>query len=296
MKGQPGMRTYGPTNPEHVRITTEELGPMVPLRSNDIEQWTAKVGMILRCTVGSTLHGTAIEGQDDTDEMGIAVEPAETALGLDVFEHYLYRSAEPDGPPKDGNSKVSGPGDLDLVVYSLRKYAGLAAKGNPTVLLPLFAPDSAIQYQTELGEELRALRGMFLHRQSGERFRQYMRSQRTGLMGLRSGGTRNQGRQDIRDKYGYDVKFAMHMIRLGYQGLELMRSGEISIPMNDRDLTTLQEVRQGGRTKEWCLNEAVILENKLETAMAHSRLPDQPDYARINMWLVDAHLRHWGRA
>ena len=37
----------------------------------------------------------------------------------------------------------SGAGDLDLVIYSLRKWARLAAQGNPTVLLLLFVPDDA---------------------------------------------------------------------------------------------------------------------------------------------------------
>jgi len=187
---------YGATNPVPVEVHTEALGEMVPLYSNDIEQWTAKAGMILRVLVGSTVHGTAIDGQDDIDEMGIAVEQPHTTLGLDSFEHYVYRTVEPHGPV-GGQSVVSGPGDLDLIVYSLRKYAGLAARGNPTVLLPLFVPNSAVRYQTELGEELRAHRDMFLSRQAGLRFKGYMHSQREGLMGLRSGGTRNQGRKKI---------------------------------------------------------------------------------------------------
>jgi predicted nucleotidyltransferase len=293
MSKQPGLRTYGPTNPEHVKVTTEELGPLVPLRSNDIDQWTAKTGMILRVLVGSTVHGTAIEGQDDIDEMGIAVEPPRTTLGLDTFEHYVFRTAEPNGPV-GGKSVISRPGDLDLVVYSLRKYAGLAARGNPTVLVPLFVTEDAVRYQTELGHELRANRDMFLSKQAGLRFKGYMHSQREGLMGLRSGGTRNQGRQDIRDKYGYDVKFAMHMLRLGYQGLELLRTGQISLPMKGHALRVCQRVRQGGETKDWCLAEAVMLEAHLEQAMKESRLPDAPSWDRINHWLVDAHLRHWG--
>jgi len=292
VKGIRGMN-YGATNPVPVEVHTEALGEMVPLYSNDIEQWTAKAGMILRVLVGSTVHGTAIDGQDDIDEMGIAVEQPHTTLGLDSFEHYVYRTVEPHGPV-GGQSVVSGPGDLDLIVYSLRKYAGLAARGNPTVLLPLFVPNSAVRYCTELGEELRAHRDMFLSKQCGLRFKGYMHSQREGLMGLRSGGTRNQGRADIRARYGFDVKFAMHMLRLGYQGLELLRTGEITLPMEGHVLEICRAVRNGQRTKEWCLEEALRLEPQLEAAMEHSTLPKEPDWGRINTWLVDAHLRHWG--
>lgn len=39
-------------------------------------------GMILRVQVGSGVHGTSISGQDDRDEMGICLEPAEYVTGL----------------------------------------------------------------------------------------------------------------------------------------------------------------------------------------------------------------------
>nr|WP_281497135.1 nucleotidyltransferase domain-containing protein [Ornithinimicrobium sp. F0845] len=38
--------------------------------------------MILRVQVGSGVHGTSISGQDDRDEMGICLEPAEFVTGL----------------------------------------------------------------------------------------------------------------------------------------------------------------------------------------------------------------------
>ena len=46
---------------------------------------------ILRGVVGSTVHITAIDGQDDRDEMGVFVEPPENVCGLTPCEHYVYR-------------------------------------------------------------------------------------------------------------------------------------------------------------------------------------------------------------
>lgn len=85
---------------------------------------------ILRTVVGSTVHGISIAGTDDRDEMGICVEGPEYLLGLHHFEQYVFRT-QPEGVR-------SGPGDLDLTIYSLRKWCRLAVKANPTVLLPLF--------------------------------------------------------------------------------------------------------------------------------------------------------------
>ena len=52
----------------------------------------AEQGTILRCQVGSGLHGTAVDGQDDRDEMGLCVEPAEYVTGLRRFEQYVFRT------------------------------------------------------------------------------------------------------------------------------------------------------------------------------------------------------------
>src|SRR3979409_2518531 len=103
----------------------------------------AEEGLILRCQVGSGVHGTAIEGQDDRDEMGICIEPPEFVIGLERFEQYIYRT-QPEGAR-------SGPGDLDLIIYSLRKWMRLALDGNPTVLLPLFVPDDEVVAITDIG-------------------------------------------------------------------------------------------------------------------------------------------------
>jgi len=106
----------------------------------------ARAGEILRTVVGGG-HGIAIAGTDDHDEMGVFIEPAECVVGLrGPADHFVYRT-QPEGAR-------SGPGDTDLVMYSLRRYLRLATMGNPTVLLPLYAPAEAIMICHPLGEQL----------------------------------------------------------------------------------------------------------------------------------------------
>src|ERR671939_2180171 len=124
---------------------------------------------ILRATVGSTVHGLHHAGQDDRDEMAVFVEPPEFLIGLARargirgglygFEHYVERT-QPEG-------MRSGPGDLDLVAYSLRKYVRLALKGHPTILLLLFAPPEFVLAETDLGEHLRRLRPAIVSKRAG---------------------------------------------------------------------------------------------------------------------------------
>ena len=82
----------------------------------------AVAGEILRTVVGSGVHGIAIAGTDDHDEMGVFVEPAEAVIGVRrPLDHYVYQT-QPEGAR-------SGPGDTDLVMYSLCRYLRLAAMG-----------------------------------------------------------------------------------------------------------------------------------------------------------------------
>src|ERR1700759_2344626 len=124
----------------------------------------AEKGMILRVQVGSGVHGTAITGQDDRDEMGLCLEPPQFVTGLARvpngsgrlspsvrFEQYERHTAW-DRP--GGLANRSGAGDLDVIIYSARKWARLALAGNPTVLLVLFVPDHEVVFRSEAGAEL----------------------------------------------------------------------------------------------------------------------------------------------
>lgn len=269
-----------------MNIACTRLGKTVPLMRNSPHQWVAESGLMYRTLVGSTVHGTSVKGQDDRDEMGVCVEPPATVIGSKTFKHYTFRT-QPEGV-------CSGPGDLDLVVYGLRRYVNLAVQGNATVLLPMFVPEENVLFSNEFGQELREKRSMFLSRQVAPRFMGYVHSQREGLMGLRSGGTRNQGRADIRAKYGFDTKFAMHMVRIAVQGLALLRTGDMPVPVPEPDLTWLQELRRGEHTKEEALARAEKLEKQIGEAVERSPLPEYPNMAEIDNWVISVHRRHWG--
>jgi predicted nucleotidyltransferase len=80
---------------------------------------------------GSELHGAKVKDTDDLDIYGVYLEPPELVLGLEKSDFFVWSTA--------GNERRNGPDDIDVCLYSLRKWAGLAAKGNPTALHFLFA-------------------------------------------------------------------------------------------------------------------------------------------------------------
>jgi hypothetical protein len=248
----------------------------------------AMSGEILRTVVGSGVHGIAIAGTDDHDEMGVFIEPATHVVGLHgPLDHYVFRT-QPEGAR-------SGHGDTDLVMYSLRKYLRLATKGNPTVLLPLYAPEDAIVVCNRLGEELRELGPSLLSRKAVHRFLGYMHSQRERLLGL---GRRSRvpNRPELVERYGYDVKYASHALRLAYQGLEIARDGRLTLPMPDGERERVLRVKRGEvPVLDDVLREITGVQERVEGLLTSGRtpLPEDADIDRISAWAAGAHQRQW---
>jgi hypothetical protein len=251
-------------------------------------------GTILRATVGSTVHGLHYGGQDDRDEMAVFVEPPEFLLGLAKargirgglygFEHYVERT-KPEGVR-------SGPGDLDLVAYSLRKYVRLALKGHPTILLLLFVPDEFVIDRTELGVELQALRPAILSQRAGRGYLGYLRGQKERLLGAR--GQKRVNRPELVEAHGFDTKYAMHAARLGYQGLELMETGRLTVPMPEPQRSRVMAIRTGERSFGEAIAEIDEVEARLAAALERTPLPPAPDRAEVDRFIVDAYRRGWG--
>lgn len=242
----------------------------------------ASGGLVLLGQVGSGLHGVTT-GNDDRDEMGVCIEPPEYVTGISEFEQYIYRT-QPEG-------HRSGAGDLDLVVYSLRKWARLAANGNPTVLLLAFIPPAEIVVQTDVGRDIQANPERWLSREVAKRFGGYLISQRDQLLGVKS--KKHTNRPELVDVYGFDTKFAYHMVRLGLQGVELLTTGRVTLPIPEPDRTWLQELRRGEHTKDEALDRAADLLDQLNRLAESADLPARPDRAAIDRWLTDTYVSWW---
>ena len=240
----------------------------------------AEDGCVLRTLVGSTVHGLGNPATDDRDEMGVCVEPREYVLGLRPFEHFVYRT-QPEGQP-------SGPGDLDLTIYGLRKWCRLAMRGSPTVLLLLYVtrPEHVL-VRTELGEELQALASAFLSQRTGEAFLGYLSSQRQAFDNERP-RTREASTQ-----HGYDTKYAMHALRIAHQGHELLTTGRITLPFAEPARERLMTVRHGDPTLPQIRTMLDQAETDLRSAFENTRLRARGDTDAINAFLVDAYERTW---
>jgi uncharacterized protein len=90
-------------------------------------------------------------------------------------------------------------------------------------------------------EETLKSREEFLSRQAALQFRGFAEAQIRRLQGI---GTGEKGqRHELIDVHGYDIRAAMHVIRLPSEGIELMRSGTITLPRPEKEL--LITIRSG---------------------------------------------------
>jgi predicted nucleotidyltransferase len=243
---------------------------------------TANENLILLTEVGSRLHGIQVGG-DDADMQGVCIEPPRVMLATDDFQLYEYRT-QPVGVR-------SGEGDIDLNVYGLAKWARLIMNGNPTHLLPLFAPPDKTFAITEIGQELRENAHLFLASSHADRFLGYLQRQRERMLGNLAQRT---NRPELVEEYGFDVKFASHALRIAIQGIQLMRIGKIVLPMLPEHRKYLVDVRQGKYTMGEVLKKLGSLEEELLAAGKYTtKLPARVDEDFVNDWLVGVYRKHW---
>jgi uncharacterized protein len=261
----------------------------------------AEAGLILRVQVGSGVHGTAIDGQDDRDEMGLCLEPPQFVTGLARvpagilgvtasvrFEQYERHTAW-DRP--GGVVNRSGAGDLDVIIYSARKWARLALAGNPTVLLVLFVPDAEAVFRSRAGADLTDNAHRFVSRLAAARFLGYLRAQKAAMTGGR--GAAHTNRPELVPRPGYDTKYGMHALRLGLQGVELLSTGRITLPVPEPHRGYLRAVRRGEVPQADVV--AAIGRAEVDLARLHdaSAVPAEPDRHWVNDWLHRSHLAFW---
>src|SRR5205809_4793163 len=135
---------------------------------------------LIHCFVGgSELHGAKIDTTDDLDIYGVFVEKPEAALGLDGQGYFVWSTA--------GDERRNTPDDVDVTLYSLRKRAAMAVKGNPTALHFLFAGTEELKSRT--WEFIASNAALFICKNSSAQFIGFATDQRQRVTAGKGRGT-----------------------------------------------------------------------------------------------------------
>ena len=102
-------------------------------------------------------------------------------------------------------------------------------------------------------------------------------------------GRMGKKRKDLRDQYGYDVKFAFHTIRLMRMCCEFLRAPEdgLNVYRVGIDADFLYSIRTGAFSQEQIKAMADELFAEAKELVKTSPLPDEPDYAAIHTLTMD---------
>jgi predicted nucleotidyltransferase len=243
---------------------------------------------ILRVPAGSTLHGLNLPGSDDSDEIGVCIEDADAFIGFSEFEQYIYRSAAEREGKHDAPSRA---GDLDLTIYSLRKFLRLAMQGNPQLVQTLFVPSELCVHYDALGAHLQEMAPLIVSRHAGARYLGYLEAQRQRLLGER--GQKKVNRPELEARFGFDTKYAMHILRLGFQGVELLSTGRLTLPMPERDRAFVFATRKGEVPLQDVLTKAGELERQIKDLLEDAPVPAEPARDVIESWMVERYTMAW---
>ncbi len=248
----------------------------------------AEATTILRVPAGSTLHGLHVPGTDDRDEVGICVEDLAAVLGFSEFEQYIYRTAAEREGKHDAPSQA---GDLDLTIFSLRKFLRLAMQGNPQILQCLFVPGKLCLIQTALGSKLQELAPLIVSRNAGARYLGYLEAQKQRLMGER--GQKKVNRPQLEAAHGFDTKYAMHILRLGFQGVELLTTGRLTLPMPEVERAFVYATRCGEVPLQDVLTKAGELERQIKDLLHDAPVLPEPAREDIEAWMINVYWECW---
>lgn len=236
---------------------------------------------IIRVRAGSHVNGLATE-DSDVDLMSVYLEPLEATLGLQSCPKTVVSRDVPEG-------HRSGPGDVDLTVYRLHHYMALATQGNPNLLTVLYAPPSDVLSITAAGHGLRALAPHIVSQRGVRHHLGYLVGQHDRMRGIGTKQNRVPNRPELVDRFGYDVKYAAHAVRLGYQGLQLAATGRIVFPMPPQEREIVMSIRRGEWTQHhvhsWIEHLKRALKFVIETPELDV-LRAEPDWDEINAWMV----------
>ncbi|WP_204331876.1 nucleotidyltransferase domain-containing protein [Geodermatophilus sabuli] len=109
----------------------------------------------------------------------------------------------------------------------------------------------------------------------------------TGEAGART------NRPELVAAHGHDVKYAMHALRLGVQGVELLTTGRITLPVPEPDRTRLRAVRRGDVPLAEVLAEVTAVERRLADLRESAAVPPEPDRGWVDGWLHRSHEAYW---
>jgi len=239
---------------------------------------------------GSVAYGTNT-ADSDVDVYGVCIPPRDMVFphlagavpGFDKVQNFdqfqAHHIKDPSGKDKE----------YDFQVFGIVKFFRLLMENNPNVIDAIYTPQFCVMQLTRVGEMIRQRRDLFLHKGSWWKFKGYAYSQ------LHKMTTKNpkEGsvREGIRNEFGFDVKFAAHVVRLLYEVEMILGEGTLDLQRNREHLKSIRrgEIPEAD-IRKWASEKETHLERLYESSSLR-KFPDEP---AVKQLLLDCLEHHFG--
>lgn len=179
--------------------------------------------------------------------------------------------------------------EYDLNVYSIIKYFRLVMENNPNMIDSLFTAPNMVISGTKISDMVRDERKSFLHKGAWHKFKGYAYGQVQKMKVKEPDET--SVRYAMVQKYGYDVKFAYHVVRLLDEVEQILTEGDIDLMRNREQL---KSIRRGDWKMEEIEEHFVRREKELAGLYTSSKLPHSPNENKIRDLLLACLEEHYG--
>lgn len=179
--------------------------------------------------------------------------------------------------------------EYDFTIYGIVKYFQLCMENNPNMIDSMFTPRNCVIHSTSIGEMIRENRKMFLHKGAWHKFKGYAYAQASKIR--HKTNSSNPKRAETIEKFGYDVKFVYHCVRLMNEVEQILIEHDLDLQRNREQL---KSIRRGEWSFEQFEDYFTNKEKILETTYANSTLPHGPDEEKIKTLLLNVLEQHYG--
>ncbi len=175
----------------------------------------------------------------------------------------------------------------DFGIFNIVKYFHLLMDNNPNIIDSIYTPAECVLHMTHVGNLVRENKDIFLHKGCYPKFKGYAYSQMHKMTSKEPIGKRVK----IREEFGYDVKFAYHLVRLLNECEQILMNGTLNLRLNNEHL---KAIRRGEVPEEEVRRWASDKEKQLEELFVKSELPAKPRKDEIKALLVRCLDHHYG--
>lgn len=190
----------------------------------------------------------------------------------------------------EDNGALAGKGrTYDFAIFNIVKYFSLCMENNPNMIDSIFTPINCVLHATKIANIVRENRKLFLHKGAYHKFLGYAHSQLHKMSSKNP--EKDSKRAVLREQFGFDVKYAYHLVRLSDECEQILSTGDLDL---QRAKEHMKAVRRGDVTEQDIREWFSAREKTLEKLYSESKLPHSPDEDKIKTLLVNCLEEHYG--